>query len=156
VHDRQRNSATKRVESSGADDAGRRQPLLPRAPERGTAISDGSRGRAGGAVSSRGSGLAASARNRLVLPELNDRIAELVGEWNQTGVCLFICECSDQGCSEALEITAAEYERIRAGESHFVVFPGHEQPELERVVERSGRFVVVADPVPDGAEAARR
>jgi len=92
--------------------------------------------------SSTKSGLAA--RNPLVLREVNDRIAELADEWNETGVSLFVCECSDLGCPEALELTAAEYERIRADESHFVVVPGHEQPESQRVVERRARFVVVA------------
>jgi hypothetical protein len=84
---------------------------------------------------------------------VNDRIAKLVDEWNETGVSLFICECSDRSCAEALEITAAEYERIRADESHFVVFPGHEQPESQRVVERCGRFVVIANAEPDGRQA---
>ena len=152
MHDRQHNSATKRLERLGADDAGRRQPLSPREPERGTAASDGSRRRAGGAESSNGSALAAIARDRFLVREVNDRIAELA-EWYETGVSLFVCECSDQGCAEHVEITAAEYERIRADESQLVVFPGHEQPESERVVERSGRFVVVANPEPDGAQA---
>jgi hypothetical protein len=99
--------------------------------------------------------IAASARNRLVLRDVNDRIAELSGGWNETGLGLFVCECSDQGCAEAVEITVAEYERLRADESHFVVFPGHEQPELEGVVERSDRFAVVANPALDGAREAR-
>jgi hypothetical protein len=86
----------------------------------------------------------AGARNRLVLRAVNDRIAELT-EWSKTGVSLFVCECNDQACALSLEITAADYERIRADESQFVVFPGHEQPHAERVVEHGGRFVVVAD-----------
>jgi hypothetical protein len=85
-----------------------------------------------------------TARNWLVLREVNDRIAELTCDWNETGVSLFVCECSDLGCAEALELSPAEYERVRSDESHFVVFPGHEQPESDRVVERNGRFVVVA------------
>jgi hypothetical protein len=46
---------------------------------------------------SSGSGLAAGARNRLVLRAVNDRIAELAGDWNEIGVGLFVCECSDLG-----------------------------------------------------------
>jgi hypothetical protein len=82
--------------------------------------------------------------------EVNDRIAELAGEWNETGVSLFVCECSDLECAEAIEISSVEYKRIRAGESHFV-FPGHEQPGWERVVERNRRFIVVADGEPHDA-----
>jgi hypothetical protein len=150
VQDRQPN-ATERVESSGADGARRRRPLLPRELERETAVSDGSRRRAGDAAS-RGSGVAASG-GRLVLREVNDRIAGLIEGWNETGVSLFVCECSNRGCAEALELTAAEYERIRADESHFLVFPGHERESSGRVVERTGRFVIVANADPDGAQA---
>jgi hypothetical protein len=37
----------------------------------------------------------------------------------------------------------AEYERIRSAPTHFVVLPGHEIPAVERVVERTGGYVVV-------------
>lgn len=87
-------------------------------------------------------GVGARTHQQLVLREVNDRIAELSG-WNETGFSLFVCECSDPGCAEPLEISAAEYEQIRADNSRFVVLPGHEQPEFERVVNRNGRFVVV-------------
>lgn len=90
--------------------------------------------------------LAARGRNQLVLRQVNEQIADLT-ESNETGVSLFICECIDQECAEALELSATEYERIRSEEANFVVFPGHEQPALERVVERHGRFVVVASAV---------
>jgi hypothetical protein len=83
------------------------------------------------------------ARNQRLLREVNDRIAELA-KWNETGVSLFVCECSDLSCADALEISAAEYPRIRADDSHFVVCPGHERPS-ERVIHRNGRYVVVAN-----------
>jgi hypothetical protein len=75
---------------------------------------------------------------------VNERIFELSEEGNEVGVSLLVCECSDLACADALEISAAEYGRIRADGSRFVVFPGHERPASERVVERNGRFVVVA------------
>jgi hypothetical protein len=152
VHGRQGNSATKPTERPAAAGAAR-QPISRRAPEGETAVSD--RSRRGAAVSSSETAVAPSVRDRLVLREVNERIAELAGGWSETGVGLFVCECSDQGCAEAVEITAAEYARIRADHSHFVVFPGHERPESERVVERRGRFVVVANRELDGAREGR-
>jgi len=86
-------------------------------------------------------------RSRLVLREVNDRIAELV-DWNEIGVSLFVCECSDHECAEALEISSAEYARIRADAGHFVVFPGHERPTSDRVVRRNDRFAVVEGRLP--------
>ncbi len=37
----------------------------------------------------------------------------------------------------------AEYEQVRSDGACFVVLPGHDLPEVERVVERNGRFLVV-------------
>ena len=82
-------------------------------------------------------------RSQVVFREVNERIAELAVEWAQTGVSLFICECPDHECSEALEITPVEYERVREDGARFVVRAGHQLPKLERLVERNSRFLVV-------------
>jgi hypothetical protein len=59
------------------------------------------------------------------------------------GVSLFICECSDPGCAEALEISAAEYEAVRTDGARFLIAHGHQTPHVERVVDGNGRFLVV-------------
>jgi hypothetical protein len=82
-------------------------------------------------------------RNQVVFREVNEHIAELSGGWALADVSLFICECSDQECAVALEITAEEYERVRADGARFVVRAGHELPELERVVDGNSRFLIV-------------
>ena len=84
-----------------------------------------------------------NARNQVVFRDVNEHIAEITGEWGQTGVSLFICECSNHECSEALEIVPGEYERVRGDGARFVIQDGHQLPQLERVVERHGRFLVV-------------
>lgn len=97
-----------------------------------------------GAGRSNGSlGLAGWARRQRLMREVNERIRELA-ERNGTRVRL-LCECGDDSCADAVEISAAQYALIRADESRFLLFPGHERPESDRVVERNGRFVVVAD-----------
>jgi hypothetical protein len=75
-----------------------------------------------------------NARNQVVFGEVNERIVGLSGGWGQRGVSLFICECSDQECAEALEIAPAEYQRVRGEGARFVVVAGDQLPELERVV----------------------
>lgn len=84
-----------------------------------------------------------SATRGALLREVNEHITDLSGEWGQIGVCLLICECSDPDCAESLEIEPAEYERVRDDGSRFLVVAGHELPEVERVVERTDRFLVV-------------
>jgi hypothetical protein len=83
------------------------------------------------------------ARRQVVFREVNERIAELTGLLNETGVNLLICECSDPGCAESLEITPEEYEAVRADPARFVVLRGHQMLEGERVVDGNGRYLVV-------------
>ncbi len=84
-----------------------------------------------------------NARNQVLFREVNEHIAELSNDWRETRVSLFICECCSHACAEALEITPAEYERVRADGARFVVLPGHQLADVERVIEGSGRFLVV-------------
>lgn len=55
----------------------------------------------------------------------------------------FVCECSDRDCTARIEMTAADFEKIRSSERRYLVRPGHEIPELEHVVEDRGEFEVV-------------
>ena len=83
------------------------------------------------------------ARHQVVFREVNERIAKLGGQLDEPRFNLLICECSDPACAESLEITPQEYEAVRADPARFVVLRGHEMPEVERVVEDTGRYVVV-------------
>jgi hypothetical protein len=84
-----------------------------------------------------------SIRCQVVFREVNEHIAQLTRGWNSAGVSLFVCECADQECAEAIEITPAEYERVRANGGCFLIRAGHQHPELERVLEGNGRYLVV-------------
>jgi hypothetical protein len=46
----------------------------------------------------------------------------------------FTCECSDLGCTEPIEMSADEYAVAHQYADHFVIKPGHEQLDIERVV----------------------
>ena len=82
-------------------------------------------------------------RSHAAFREVNNQIAKLSGSGIDTSHRLFVCECADTGCAEALEITEAEYEAVRADGARFVVVPGHHLPGAERVVDGNGRFLVV-------------
>jgi hypothetical protein len=47
------------------------------------------------------------------------------------------------GCEARLELTLEEYDRVRAQDDRFVIAPGHETDEIEHVIERNDRFVIV-------------
>jgi hypothetical protein len=59
------------------------------------------------------------------------------------GLLTFVCECGRLGCNKLIALTRDEYERVRASSRRFAVIDGHEIPEVEDVVERSDRYIVV-------------
>ncbi len=80
------------------------------------------------------------ARTQSLFREVNERIDE-IGE--QTTEDDLLCECANKECVETIVLTLGEYESVRRVPTHFFVAPGHDVPEIERVVERNERYVVV-------------
>jgi hypothetical protein len=77
-----------------------------------------------------------------------DEVAEQGGFGNEEMTFEFLCECgqADGGeitCVEHVHLTLREYEEVRAQDDRFALAPGHENPQLEHVVRRTDRFVVV-------------
>jgi hypothetical protein len=72
--------------------------------------------------------------NQVLLREVNERIAEIASS-SAGDPPEFLCECSRNDCSETLALALPEYERIRSSPNLFVLAPGHECPEVDRVVE---------------------
>ena len=64
-----------------------------------------------------------------------------------------LCECGQDDCRAVIAITVSEYDRVHGEPDRFVVLPGHETPELERVIERNDRYLVV-DKTGEAEEAA--
>ena len=82
-----------------------------------------------------------AALNESAFRAVNERMAEL-GEWFD-GDTPFVCECSRADCSERLTVTPEAYQQTRAEERFFIVAPGHQQLEFERVVSEAQGWVLV-------------
>ena len=74
-------------------------------------------------------------RNKSLFRNVNEAIES--GRWQgEEGLLTaFRCECGRLGCSDLIELTLREYERVRADPRRFVLAIGHEMPEAERIVE---------------------
>lgn len=84
------------------------------------------------------------AENQALFREINERIgASAEAQGGDGYVYEFVCECSSLECFERFELTLHEYGRVRERAQRFVVLSGHEQPEVEDVVERRGDVAVV-------------
>ena len=80
--------------------------------------------------------------------EVNERISGIdkdAGRWAEADQRFsFRCECGrGESCREHIEMTLAEYERVRSQRDRFAVVPGHESERIEHVVERTDRFLIV-------------
>ncbi len=83
------------------------------------------------------------AANEDVFRQVNEGIDR--GQWpgDPDSPIAFRCECARLGCNILLGLPTSEYRRIRANPRRFFLAPGHELPEIERVVERHGGHLVV-------------
>jgi len=93
------------------------------------------------------------AANEALARRVNDAIER--GQWpgEEDQRTAYRCECAQLDCNHLVELTPAEYERVRAHPRRFVVFPGHECPEVESVIRAMPAYVVVAKRGEAGAVA---
>jgi hypothetical protein len=84
------------------------------------------------------------AQNEILFRDVNERIEQTAtphgADWHPYE---FLCECSNIDCSLRLPMTLAVYEGIRSDPTCFLVAPGHELPEIEEVLSRTGDYQIV-------------
>lgn len=78
-------------------------------------------------------------RNERLVKDQNSRVKRLAdGIMDITTKALlpltFACECSDPTCSETISLSADEYAVAHQYPDHFIIKPGHEQIDIERIV----------------------
>jgi len=82
------------------------------------------------------------ARNEIIFRSVNERVEDVVRPRDEEEI-EFLCECGDGECVEKVSLTREEYEGVREDGAQFVIAIGHEIPEIEDVVLRTDRFLVV-------------
>jgi transcription initiation factor TFIID subunit TAF12 len=82
------------------------------------------------------------ARTEALFRDVNERIAESAHRFEAEST-QFVCECADANCTHRLEVTLDEYEDVRADGATFMLVPGHEHDDIERVIRKRGGFNVV-------------
>ena len=83
------------------------------------------------------------AHNEVVFRSLNEQIEGIAIRLGDDVPYEFVCECATTGCFDRLPLSIAEYEGVRATSTRFVLVPGHEDIEVERVVESRPGYVIV-------------
>jgi hypothetical protein len=55
----------------------------------------------------------------------------------------FVCECVHEECTELVNLEVGAYVHVRSHPRRFVVLPGHEEPDIESIVEVYASYIVV-------------
>ena len=93
--------------------------------------------------------------NESIFRQVNEQIENLNRDFGaELPVITVICECANGECTERLEISATEYESVRADPRRYIVVPGHQLPEFESVVESGNGYDVVEKREVTAAELA--
>jgi hypothetical protein len=83
------------------------------------------------------------ARNQTLFREVNERIAELSAKFDDSAAQGFICECSQTGCTEIVNVPLATYARVRENPTLFLLVAGHQESDHEVVIQDFGSYLIV-------------
>ncbi len=81
--------------------------------------------------------------------DVNRRVRELVDGDDDEGY--FFCECSDANRAAVLRMSGAEYDALRNLPGCYAVLAGHDDRELDTVIGRAEKYVLVRceEPAPE-------
>lgn len=88
-------------------------------------------------------------QNEQFLRRENDRTKDLLtnGLLNQEEQALlpigFVCECSKLSCRRSIKMSVEEFRITHQYRNRFIIRPGHEQTDIETVMERNKDYFIV-------------
>lgn len=88
-------------------------------------------------------------QNEELMEQLNRRMERALGEIREAddedrnAPIAFLCECSHLDCRERIHLAPSRFDRIHRDSEVFVLVPGHEIPDIEKVVDQEGDFLIV-------------
>ena len=83
-------------------------------------------------------------QNEALYRQVNERIEDLNEAFGAvTGDFAIVCECGNLNCMEQVTVPRELYERTRAEATRFIVKAGHEEQDIEDIVEREGAWSIV-------------
>ena len=83
------------------------------------------------------------AQNEAMFREANQRAHAWDERHLDREIELYFCECAKAGCREKVSLSDADYERVRSDPRRFVIVSGHEQPNVETVIEQHEDWAIV-------------
>jgi|SRR5689334_6178304 len=95
--------------------------------------------------------------NEALYRSVNDKIEGLNETFGVVAESMaVVCECGRLECTEQITLDIPTYEHVRSDPTHFVILPGHEEPDVETIIEEHNGFNIVRKDPGEPAEIARR
>ena len=83
------------------------------------------------------------ARNEVLFRGVNEAIEQQAIKFGGLDDYEFICECASTACVERIRLALSQYQRVRSSGTRFFVAPGHQDVEVELVVDVTPTFLIV-------------
>lgn len=83
--------------------------------------------------------------NEAVFREVNARIVGLAKLFRlgDPGPLDLVCECRNATCVQRIVMSRDDYETLRTNATHFALYPGHADLEIERVISSYAGYEIV-------------
>ena len=83
--------------------------------------------------------------NEVIFRDVNKNIQEFI---EQEGLAKgktvpFYCECSRPDCTQRINLTLKDYEKLHKDKKYFVTIVGHEFSEVEKVINKKNNYQLV-------------
>jgi 23S rRNA A1618 N6-methylase RlmF len=80
--------------------------------------------------------------NEKLFREVNERVADMQANFSGPDP-EWVCECGDETCFDKVSVSIEDYQQVRSRGDWFVIRPGHEKLDVEKIVRQEDGFLVV-------------
>ena len=85
-----------------------------------------------------------AARNQLLFRSVNEQILSVTERFQSNLSDLdLVCECTDSSCTGTVRLAVEEFSQIDRAENAFIVLRGHEDDQVEDVVDSRDGYLIV-------------
>lgn len=81
--------------------------------------------------------------NEETFASANERILASAERFGFDQLVPFICECSKTTCTETIRLSVDTYRQAKNGSDAFILLPGHENSQVEKIVAHGNGYVLV-------------
>jgi hypothetical protein len=82
-------------------------------------------------------------KNEETFAKTNEQIRASAERYDFNEAVPFLCECYEASCTESIRLSLSDYREARGEGVAFILLPGHDDPQVERIVAQGDGYVLV-------------